>query len=327
MRRAVRLRWRAAALFWGAQALAAYLLWPVLSGDWDGSLGPSYLRDAYLDTGYILWILALTGVMVVLQAVFLLPVRRPRVSGGSRMARAAHHGLSGLAVGVLAGSASFLGALALEFFGQRTISGQWALVLLFWVPLGIAWPAAWALLAWKCGRRTPVALSVVIAGLAAGLLMGGIVLGLASVAGLLGGREEERWFGLAILVMFIGWIAGSVLLIPFAQRRPPAGALGRFSSVLLLGTIVEVAAIIPLDVMARRKTDCYCGEGSFWALTVCWAVGVFALGPAIWLLPLSRRRQRWYQGRCVVCGYDMRGCRDAERCPECGAGWRTAASA
>jgi rubrerythrin len=52
------------------------------------------------------------------------------------------------------------------------------------------------------------------------------------------------------------------------------------------------------------------------------SVGIVALGPAVLLPILSRRRKRWYAGRCDACGYDMTGTPSADRCPECGAGWR-----
>jgi hypothetical protein len=40
----------------------------------------------------------------------------------------------------------------------------------------------------------------------------------------------------------------------------------------------------------------------------------------LWLLELlltSRRRLRRWRGRCLACGYDLRGA-EHERCPECG---------
>ena len=59
------------------------------------------------------------------------------------------------------------------------------------------------------------------------------------------------------------------------------------------------------------------------AMTICGTLGLFALGPAILIPVFARRRKRWRTGRCEVCGYDLSASRGADRCPECGTGWKT----
>lgn len=183
-------------------------------------------------------------------------------------------------------------------------------------------------------RGWPVLVSLGLAGLGAALLFVGLVFGVMELIELIGGEGSELdealyqaawWGGLGL-----GWAVATPLLIAFSRGRRAGRRetmLGRIAARLFLGTIIETAAIIPLDVMVRRRTDCYCGEGTFFALLICGGVGTFALGPAIWLPLLARRRRRWYEGKCDACGYDMLGTPDAERCPECGAGWRVAQSA
>jgi len=320
MRRALRSKWKLIVGYWLVQGLLAYFLWPVLVS---GQVQPD--MSEYLHTEYILWMLVILGSLMVLQSVFVLPVRRPRASGGGAWSRRLHFGLSGLAIGIMAGAVTLAAAAVLVDFGVNLpIDGDtWQ--LWFWAPLGISWPVASIMLARRCGRATPLRLSLLIAGLAAGLLVGGFVAAIMSLIDLIGWSRqmEDEWLAFIFTVILMSWLAGTVLLISFTRHSPPDVALNRIASRLFIGTIIEAAAIIPLDVMVRRKTDCYCAEGTFWALSACWAVGFLVLGPAIWLLPLSRRRRRWYLGRCVACGYDMSGCRDADRCPECGAGWRT----
>lgn len=175
------------------------------------------------------------------------------------------------------------------------------------------------------GLRT----SLFVAGIAIGTLVFAVVLawyGLADAYDLWGpdaidAMPVPRWAIIAVIVG-VGWAVATPLLIAFVRQGRKEAVLTRLSRRLLLGTIVETALLIPLDVMVRRKTDCYCWAGSYWALTVCGAVGVFALGPAVFLPLLARRRKAWYAGHCAVCGYDMAGRLDAAKCPECGTGWR-----
>tara|TARA_R110002072_G_scaffold42064_10_gene117930 strand:- start:68990 stop:69940 length:951 start_codon:yes stop_codon:yes gene_type:complete len=134
--------------------------------------------------------------------------------------------------------------------------------------------------------------------------------------------NDHPYFTAGILIS-ISWLVATPLLIKFAKPGPKETVLARLSKKLFIGTIIEIALLIPLDYMVRRKTDCYCWAGTYWALTVCGFVGVLALGPAVFLPILAKRRKTWYGGHCGVCGYDMGGSLDAPRCPECGTGWKS----
>lgn len=165
------------------------------------------------------------------------------------------------------------------------------------------------------------------AGLAAAVLFTGLFMSMVEVCLTLleihfpGLDPGAFWMTLA--VMGAAWAVATPLLISFTRPHQRETALGRIAAGLFTGTLVEVVAIVPLDVMIRRKHDCYCIAGTFVALVLCGGVGLFALGPAIYLPILARRRKRWYAGHCAVCGYDMSGNPGADRCPECGSGWRT----
>ncbi len=125
----------------------------------------------------------------------------------------------------------------------------------------------------------------------------------------------------------ISWCVATPLLIAFCKGGKREDLLHRLAGALFVGTIVEVAAIIPLDVLVRRKESCYCWAGTYIALLVAGGVGLVFLGPMILLPVLMRRRKRWYEGRCELCGYDMSATLKAERCPECGTGWKAAPTA
>lgn len=179
------------------------------------------------------------------------------------------------------------------------------------------------------GKGKNLRTSLVIAGFSIGVLVLGAV---AVIAGFLeahdlgtDGMERHLPGGMtvaAIGVVLAGWAVATPLLIAFSRRGPREDVLSRLSRRLLVGTMVEVALLIPLDVMVRRRTDCYCWSGSYWGLTLCGAVGMLFAGPAIFLPLLSKHRRTWYTGHCGVCGYDMSGDPTALRCPECGTGWK-----
>ena len=131
----------------------------------------------------------------------------------------------------------------------------------------------------------------------------------------------QSYTAIAIIIGF-AWLVATPILIKFAKPGPKETLLARLAKKLFIGTIIEIALLIPLDVMVRKKASCYCWAGTYWALTACGFIGVFALGPAVFLPILSKRRKTWYHGHCGVCGYDMTGVLEAPRCPECGTGWR-----
>lgn len=131
---------------------------------------------------------------------------------------------------------------------------------------------------------------------------------------------ETGWF---VTVVATSWLIGGLLIAAFC--RPGASRetfLARLASRLFLGTIIEAAAIIPLDVLVRKRENCYCWAGTYIALVICGALGLALFGPVIVLPVLVRRRKRWYAGHCDACGYDMSAALASDRCPECGAGWR-----
>jgi hypothetical protein len=119
------------------------------------------------------------------------------------------------------------------------------------------------------------------------------------------------------------WITSWVLIARFMRKGPRDTRLARLTSRLFLGTLIETAAIIPLDVLVRRKESCYCFSGTLLALITCGTVGFIALGPAIVLPFIARRRKHWYAQHCEVCGYDLAPTPHVLRCPECGTGWKS----
>lgn len=248
-----------------------------------------------------------------------------------------------LAVGVvfilwawmIAGDDRMYGAMEpAEAVSLLTEPGFWVYVLVF---SGI-FTAAQACYLWPVrrprvtpGRGRSMRLSVAVAGLMVGLgglaltvgIVGALDRNLEGVSGLIDGMSvAERWLLLLLMVVLV-WVVPSLVLARFCGRGPKERVLGRLANRLLLGTSAEAALLIPLDVMVRRKTECYCSEGPFLGLTLLGMVGFVGAGPAV-LLPLfHKRRQGWYRTHCNACGYDMSGGMDSARCPECGTNWKT----
>ena len=169
-----------------------------------------------------------------------------------------------------------------------------------------------------------VLVSLLIAGLCASMLLSAWVYATLELFSRWDAFVETPAAGWAMLVMLlVGWAIATPLLLAFCQRAPRDALAARVSTGLFLGTAVETLAVMPIDVMVRKRTDCYCGSGTFLSLTLTGTVGLIALGPAIVAPLLMRRRKRWWRSHCEHCGYDMTGALDADRCPECGCGWRT----
>jgi len=86
---------------------------------------------------------------------------------------------------------------------------------------------------------------------------------------------------------------------------------------VLAGTGLLIAGTIPLDVIVRRKTQCYCAEGSLIALT--WGIGgaFWCFGPAIFLGRTRRMRHALRGAFCRGCGH-ARSPAGEPICPECG---------
>jgi hypothetical protein len=256
------------------------------------------------------------------QALLVLPVHAPAHASRGPWARALHRALAAGALGVTAGALAVVVQWAFAYV--RSDGPHWWPAWYHALPAAVVvGVVAHEVLRRRCPDGLPVRLALVIAALCAALLVAGLTLTALGVVRLLVDEVLERAVGVTFLVALApAWLAGTVLLWRFSRGRSAEGVLSRVAAWLFVGTLVEVVASIPVDVMIRRKTPCYSAEPTYWSLSIGGAVGLIALGPMIWLGPVARRRKRWLTGRCEVCGYDMSATPRAERCPECGTGWK-----
>ena len=136
--------------------------------------------------------------------------------------------------------------------------------------------------------------------------------------------EFTRLSASSFLVVFIAqfvvvWILwhGLIWRRMTQHDTPESWAIRR----VLAGSGLLIVGTIPIDVIVRRKSFCYCSEVSLFALT--WGVGgaFWCFGPAIFL-GRSRRMRRALRGTfCRRCGH-ARGPAGEAICQECGLEYR-----
>jgi hypothetical protein len=170
----------------------------------------------------------------------------------------------------------------------------------------------------KPTRGASMIVSIAVGAAVAGLLTFGVlatVLNLFNLWDKVTDAHEVKilW---AIAVAWGGWFF--VFLVMWAGEW--LIVFRRIYKFLIAGTVLELLVTIPVDVHVRRRTSCWCGEGTFFALVIGGAVALWSFGPGLVLLFLTRRLQRrGYFSICRKCAYDLRGLQqETKHCPECG---------
>lgn len=176
-------------------------------------------------------------------------------------------------------------------------------------------------------RSTPLVVSLTIGALVAALLVAGLALGVTDVLALMAPEafdvdDKHPALWLFVLLVFVGgWGFWSFCLLVFTTGVWADRLLGRMVAWLLAGTALELLVILPIDVMVRRKTDCYCAVGTFFSLCIAAAAGLWLAGPGVAIAVLGRKHRRWRQTMCGRCGYP-KGPSPGAVCPECGFNWQ-----
>ena len=316
-------KWPVIAAYWCLQAAVLGLGWPMVFVDWRPAFNSNDIPNGEVCFIAGVYILAITTI----QAAFVIPIRRPQEQPGPKYLSAI---VAGFAIALLSAFVAWLIALCLVGMGFEWAGplGSQIWYWPFWTGFGVGLLAL-PLVVYRFRRGVPVALSIVLAAFLAGIVVASILVGFVAALNLaVGDKIDDHAFALSLATLatlLLSWSVATPLLLRFSRATHPEYFLSRLANTLFLGTLIEAAAIIPFDVMIRKKSNCYCTEGTFFALTALWSVGFLILGPAVYLLPLGRRRKRLMNGRCPVCGYDLRSSPNAPACPECGTGWRDAA--
>ncbi len=298
------------------QALILYWL-PVVLFD-----PPTSLRDVLHDgfnRGYTPY--ALTAVLGISasQLTLLLPVMKPRLrkrSGRPRMIL--RHMVTGVAMGwCVAVTVTMITAILADYFGDRS----WSIAInVYWITLAVA-ATLCTLASWRFApRRTPMLPSIICAAGAGVAMAVSLALALLSLVQLLmGERLSPALWTFTIVITIVGaWAIATPMLALVLYRGRRTERLSRTAAWLVAGSALEALLILPIDIMIRRKTDCYCEEGTYFAWIVLSGAGLFAFGPMLLLAPMARRRRRRRARQCLACGYDLRSTPHVRNCPECG---------
>jgi hypothetical protein len=130
------------------------------------------------------------------------------------------------------------------------------------------------------------------------------------------GPQWAIW-GIVIGVPWIFWFCIFALIWTGSWL----GKFRRMYRLLLAGTWLELLVTVPVNVAVRKRTTCYCDEGTFFSMTIGITMIFWTFGPGVALLFFSiKRRSEYPEGVCQHCGYDLRGLIEP-RCPECGTGF------
>ena len=178
----------------------------------------------------------------------------------------------------------------------------------------------------KAPRSRSLKISLIIAAAVAGTLTFGLMLAFVEFAGTvlemssdldLDGSAVEA----LVTALFVGsWAFWSAVLLFFCRGIWADRMLGRVVGLLIGGTLVEALVVLPLDIMVRRRTDCYCFSGTFFGLCLATMATLWLAGPGIVIALTSKKHRAWRQTHCVNCGY-AKGPSPGPGCPECGYAW------
>ena len=138
---------------------------------------------------------------------------------------------------------------------------------------------------------------------------------------------DNPYGGWLLLIIILGiWTFWSAVLLVFCKGIWADRLLGRVVGLLIAGTILEFLIVLPLDIMVRRRTNCFCYTGTMFALCIATMGTLWLAGPGIVIALMSKKHRQWRESHCFRCGY-AKGPSPGPVCPECGFDWSDAKKA
>jgi len=106
-----------------------------------------------------------------------------------------------------------------------------------------------------------------------------------------------RWTPLiAFGVVFFVWSLWALLFGFYTAKRDARTKMSRLVRFLVAGSVLELLVAVPAHVVARSRSYCCAGFGTFWGIAAGISVMLFAFGPAVFVL-FARRFSSVYEGR------------------------------
>ena len=129
-----------------------------------------------------------------------------------------------------------------------------------------------------------------------------------------GGRMSAMAVLLLVCWIVAGWMWARALAR--AGRAGHPDVIAQFVRRLFAGTCVELAIAAPTYALGIRRSDCWCGWGSWFSIVGGVAILTVLCGPMLVLLWTREARLQWMRTCCRGCGYPLRT--GSAVCSECG---------
>jgi len=127
--------------------------------------------------------------------------------------------------------------------------------------------------------------------LAGGLMMGGLVAGVAGCVYEFLFRDQGKgnWIGwVAVALGGLTWSIWLVVFFRMSKRRDAPDLVTRQCRALIKGSILELLIAVPTHIVARSRDYCCAGFMTFIGLTMGVSVMLFSFGPAVFFLYVER---------------------------------------
>ncbi len=218
-------------------------------------------------------------------------------------------------------------ALLQSIFEPVSVLYTWPVFLPFFVAQGLLlWPIRKPM-PHLDGRSRSVWSSLVAFGFILSVMLGILVIAGVDIIWILFewmDLDLEAYFYLVIPGLAAGWFFWTLILFLVVSNSKGSREvfLIRWLRLILAGSVIEFALVLPIDVMVRRKDDCWCATGSFWGMLFAAFIALWTMGPLCLLLFLSKHRRAYQDDYCINCGYAKGPKMNRSiQCPECGHEW------